>query len=97
MVYFSITREGFFEVLDVAKTSGAAVWCGADAISQEEFERIKGGNVTRFVYPLADASEDVIADALSTIEEHHPGERIWIEHANRFNTSLEAAATRRSA
>jgi hypothetical protein len=97
MVYLAITRQGLFEAIDLAMVNGASVWCGADAISNEEFEKLEVRNVTRFIYPLMDADDSVIADALSTVEEHHPGERIWTERPCCSNTSLDSGATRRSA
>jgi hypothetical protein len=97
MVYLAITRHGLFEAVDLAKVNGAFVWCGSDAIPNDEFEKLEAVNVTRFTYPLLNAEDAVIADALSTIEEHHPGERIWAERLIRFNTSLDADASRRSA
>ena len=36
-------------------------------------------SLSRFVYPLGDRAR--IGDAVSTIEEHHPGQPIWIEAA----------------
>jgi hypothetical protein len=36
-------------------------------------------NVTRYTYSFADTDKATIQDALATIEEHHPGERVWIE------------------
>ena len=36
--------------------------------------------MTRFSYPLAGAEPEVVAEALATIREHHPGETIWVQH-----------------
>jgi hypothetical protein len=78
-VYLAITAEGLRDALELAKGLGVAVWCGADSISSEDFDELACANVTRFDYCLIDADEGTIADALSTIQEHHPGERIWVE------------------
>jgi hypothetical protein len=58
------------------------VWVGSDAITSEEHQTLvrDGANVTLFVYPLANATADVVADALATIEEHHPSETVWAQH-----------------
>jgi len=37
---------------------------------------LNGTKLTRLSYSLANATLEVIADALATIEEHHPGETI---------------------
>lgn len=85
MVYLAITPEGFREILKSLGTVKTSVWCGADALSMADFDQLERGNVTRFDYPLAGADKTTMLDALSSIEEHHPGERIWIEHAASWN------------
>lgn len=81
MVYLALTPQGFRELLDASEDANTPVWCSADALSEAEFERLERGNITRFTYSLADANMATIQDALATIEEHHPGERIWVESA----------------
>jgi len=78
MVYLAITHRGLLEAIDRAKLNGSVVWCGSDAISEEMFDRLEAGNVTRFAYPLGRENEAVIADA----KEHHPGENIWVERSS---------------
>lgn len=79
MVYLAFTRQGLQEILDAPEAAGTDVWCSADAISQEEFNQLNRINVTRFIYPLKNADDAAMKYALSTIEEHHPGERLWVE------------------
>ncbi|RYH51787.1 MAG: hypothetical protein EON54_14895 [Alcaligenaceae bacterium] len=57
--------------------SGDAVWCGADAISEEACAALPPPRCTRFIYELRDRF--LLDDAVSTIEEHHPGQTIWVE------------------
>ncbi len=79
MVYLALTRQGLREILDASTAAETPVWCSADALSEAEFEKLERGNVARFTYSFADADKATIQDALATIEEHHPGERVWIE------------------
>lgn len=79
MVYLVFTPQGLQEVLASPEAAYADIWCSADAISQDEFDQLNRINVTRFIYSLKDADEATMKDCLSTIEEHHPGERLWIE------------------
>ncbi len=80
MVYLALTPQGLREILDASDSvKTAAVWCSADALSEAEFEKLERGNVTRFTYSFAETDKATIQYALATIEEHHPGERIWIE------------------
>ncbi len=79
MVFLAISPGGLSEALRLAGSEGDAVWCGSDAISEEEFEAHEPGRLTRFSYPLLDAGSAAIADALETIAEHHPAKRVWVE------------------
>lgn len=81
MVYLALTPQGLRDVLDPSEAAKTPIWCSADALSEAEFEKLERGNITRFTYSLADADIATIQDALATIEEHHPGELVWIESA----------------
>jgi hypothetical protein len=80
MVFLAITPAGLVEAIRLAG-SAHPVWCGADAITEEDFSANAAENLTRFDYSLLEPGrEQAIAGALITIEEHHPGERVWVEH-----------------
>ena len=81
MVYLAITPQGLRNILDASEAAEAPIWCGADALSKAEFEKLERGNITRFAHSFVDADTATIQDALATIDEHHPGERVWIESA----------------
>ena len=76
MIYLAITSEGLSQALRVAGNDDA-VWCGADAISETAWAALPAPKCTRFVHELRDLV--LLDDALGTIEEHHPGQTIWIE------------------
>jgi hypothetical protein len=79
MVFLAISRKGLAEALQLTCSGGGAVWCGSNAISEDEDRARADGNLSRFVYPIDGSDATALADALRTIEEHHPGERIWVE------------------
>jgi len=79
MVYLALTSKGLREILDALGAPTVSVWCSADALSETEFAKLERGNVTRFNYSLANSDKATIQDALTTIQEHHPGEQIWVE------------------
>jgi len=81
MVYLILTPQGLRDILDASEAATSPVWCSADALSETEFEKLERGNITRFSYSLVDADMATMEGALATIEEHHPGERVWIESA----------------
>lgn len=76
MLYLAITPAGLNEALRSATTADT-VWCGSDAISEAEYSALKHSNLSRFIYKLGDRHR--LNDAVSTIEEHHPGQIIWVE------------------
>lgn len=76
MVFVAITPVGLAEALRCAKPDDA-IWCGSDAISEADFEALEQPNLSRFTYELGDRL--LIDDALGTVEEHHPGQTIWVE------------------
>jgi hypothetical protein len=78
MVYLALTPRGLQEIL-AAPEAKMSVWCGADALSEAEFGKLERANVTRFTYSFVNADKSTIERALSTIEEHHPAESIWVE------------------
>lgn len=79
MVYLALTPQGLRALLAASEAKNVPIWCSADALSEEEFEQLERGNVTRFTYSFANADIATMKDALSTIEEHHPGELVWVE------------------
>lgn len=76
MIYLAIAAEGLRAAVKAAAADDA-IWCGCDAISAEDYARLDRVNVSRFVYELGDRA--MIGTALTTIEEHHPGQSVWIE------------------
>lgn len=76
MVFLTLTRSGLQQVL-LRLLPDDSVWCACDAISREELISSPPGQITRLDYPLADPES--IQRALWVIEDHHPGESVWIE------------------
>jgi hypothetical protein len=85
MVYLALDRHAALIILAAAVRGKDEVWLGSDAITDDEYQQFgsEGVKLSRFIYPLTGQSTEAIQDALSTIEEHHPGEVIWIQHVPR--------------
>jgi hypothetical protein len=81
VVFLAITPSGLKDALRVAADSGSAVWCGADAISEEAYATLKGKRRSRFIYDLGTRDPLVLEGALDTIGQHHPDEVVWVEAA----------------
>lgn len=81
MVHLAITSQGLKHALRAVEGSAAPIWCGADAISEADFEILDCASLTRFSYSLEGEGDEVLAGAVETNKEHRPGETIWIDHA----------------
>jgi hypothetical protein len=83
MVFLAWTSDGLREAISLAQGRDP-VWCFACAISEQAFLDLEVRKFTRFNWTPGEPGEiQQLADALDTIEEHHPGERVWVEHAQR--------------
>ncbi len=80
MVFVAVTPAGLAEALRLA-TSDDAIWCGSDTISEGEYVAMKRTGLTRFNDSLADWELD--DGAIAAVEQHHPGQTIWVEAAPR--------------
>jgi hypothetical protein len=82
MVFLAIEPKAASEAINFALKAGWIVWVGSDAITTEEHKRLTsaGANVTRFSYPLSNATPEWVDSSLATIREHHPGEIVWVQH-----------------
>jgi len=80
MVFLAISPEGLQHALQVASEANLPIWCGMDAISDADYGKLAGRNVSRFVYPLRGAPAEALQDAIDTIAEHHPDQPVWVEH-----------------
>lgn len=79
MVFLAVTPTGLQDALRHAASSDAAIWCGADAISEADFDALDHRNLTRFSYELGGREDEVMDGAIETINEHHPTESVWVE------------------
>ena len=81
MVIFAVTKEGFREFESVIKTGKYPVWIGGDVLNESELDsyRKMDLDITSFSYQIDPSNDEELDDALTTIAEHHPGERVWLE------------------
>jgi len=79
MVFLATTRRGYesFTTLN----PDANLWVSGGVLTTEELAqlRARGLKITDFTHEISSGEPEEIADAISTIREHHPGEPIWIE------------------
>ena len=76
MVFVATSAACLAEALRRAD-SADAIWCGSDVISDTEYMQPRRPNLSRFDHSLAELQMD--DGTLGTVEEHHPGQTIWVE------------------
>lgn len=81
MVFFAMTRQGVESFRQLSVDSRASLWISAGILASEELSELhgRGVNVSDFDYEIHPGDLDVVADAISTIKEHHPDELLWVE------------------
>lgn len=79
MVFLAITTHGLRDALSKAEQTGQSVWCGSNAISEQQFQALGCVGLTRFTYALDTGDLTIVASAIDTIEQHHPDEIVWVE------------------
>jgi len=80
MVFFILTRDGFDELKNSFGRVPQSVWINQDVLSVDEIEALRkaGIEVTNFVRHIDPCNESAIADAMTTIQDHHLGQRVWV-------------------
>ncbi len=81
MIIFAVTKKGFQELESVITTGKYPVWIGSNVLSESELAsyRKMDLDITNFSYEIDPANNEELDDALATIAEHHPNERVWLE------------------
>lgn len=82
MPHFVLTRQGYDQLIKVCGGSPPSpLWVNVGVLSSSELAglRTQGVDVTDFARTIPLHGQG-LADAIGTIEEHHSGSSIWVEH-----------------
>lgn len=81
MVFFAMTRQGVEAFVSSVVTAERLSGISAGILTSEELSELhgRGFDVSDFDYEIHPGDLDVVADAISTIKEHHPDELLWVE------------------
>jgi len=81
MVIFALTKDGYEEIADMIQSAEFSVWVNKGVLTDEEMNNLRraGVSLTNFTNYIAPTKLNAILEALETIGEHHPGERVWVE------------------
>jgi hypothetical protein len=79
MIFLATTRQGY-EAYRTLNTE-SALWISAAVLAADEVYRLRAGglNVTTMAQVVRSNDPGALADAIASIQEHHPGEHIWVE------------------
>lgn len=80
MVFLILTRQGFDAYAALGRDAGP-LWLAADVLAKDELAELQRshGSVTNFGFLIEPGDWSLISEAIETIKEHHPGERVWVE------------------
>jgi hypothetical protein len=81
MIYFVLSKPGFVALVARLGKVPSPIWVNSDVLTDSEISDLRqaGVSITNFLKSVgASNSTDYLA-ALDTIQEHHPGEQIWVE------------------
>jgi hypothetical protein len=86
MVFLAVTRAGFDRLVAQLGKVPSPLWLGAGVLSEAEVERLReaGVDLSVFIYELGGPDSDRLDQAAETVEEHHPGQRLWVEGRSEF-------------
>jgi hypothetical protein len=81
MVHFILTRKGYEQLVARLGRTPSPVWFGYGVIDDTERDALAkaGVDVSTFTTPFSRSDGSEFEDALHTIEEHHPGDTVWVE------------------
>ncbi len=81
MVFFVLTKKGYNDLVAELGKTPSPLWVNAGVLTESEILCLRqaGAAVTNFLEPIISNSAKYLA-ALDTIQEHHPGDQIWVEH-----------------
>jgi hypothetical protein len=81
MVFLALTKGGYEELLKLTGTAPTPLWVGDGVITYAEMGALhaKGVEVSNFNQAISPYDSAAIESALETINQHHPGEAVWVE------------------
>jgi hypothetical protein len=82
MPHFALTRQGYDQLVkECGGTPPSPLWVNASVLSPSELAVLRSQelDVTEFTRAVPLHGQG-LANAIGTIEEHHPALSIWVEH-----------------
>ncbi len=86
MTHFVLTRKGYEQLKASFGNFPFAFWVNDGVLSVSELAELRaaGFSVTNFTTVIDPNCSTEVASAVVTIQQHHPNQSIWVEHALGF-------------
>jgi len=83
MATLVLTRGGYEDVVKALGRVPPQLWINVGVLSDVELGELRaaGHDVTNFTEQIPPANKAAMADAILTVQEHHPLQRLWVEYA----------------
>jgi hypothetical protein len=82
MVFLVLTRLGYEQLIEQSTAVPSAMWVNSGVLNEGELLRLRdsGVEVTNFVRLIYACDLPAVEAAVATVQEHHVGQTIWVEH-----------------
>ena len=82
MVCLALTPPGLTDLTSAGRVDGLVIWVNAEVASPGELAalRARGFDISEFMRIIDAADANSHSQALDTIGEHHPAQRVWVEY-----------------
>lgn len=83
MAVLVLTRAGYDDLIKALGRVPAHLWVNAGVLSEGELRELRdaGHDVTNFTEEIQATNASAVAEAVETVREHHPLQRLWAEYA----------------
>ena len=81
MIYFVLSKLGYVDLVARLGKVPSPIWLNADVLTDSEISDLRQAevSVTNFTNLVGSHNSADYLTALDSIQEHHPGEQIWVE------------------
>ena len=83
MATLVLTRGGFDDLVKAMGHVPSQLWVNSGVLTDRELSELRaaGHDVTNFTRHIAPSDRVAVENAIDTVREHHPSQRLWVEYA----------------
>jgi hypothetical protein len=81
MVFFTLTRKGYDELVAALGSAPKLLWATQDVFTPAEIKQLheSGVKISNFTYTVDPTNAGQKSEVIDMIKLHHPGHGLWIE------------------